>query len=340
MAEVALVVTTVQVPSALELYRDLDRDVAFYVVGDEGAPNKAIGDFCRSINASYFTAADQRKLGYACSDLLRWRDSARRSVGCLEAVRDGAEVVILADDDNLPVDRGYFARHQLALTGSFSGLVMQPAGGWADPGQLMMPPVRHRGFPQQLWNPPQPLALGHATGLRIGVNQGLVLGDPDIDAVERIARHPVCTGVSPAGEAGVALSARAYAPFNAQNTAFRAELLPVMVMQAPAGRFLDIWAAFIAERVMRDTGWSVLYGRPLVWQERNDHDLTSDVGLEMRGMRETLAFCDELDAAFVPHGADPMDAAHAVYRHLEGGRWADVAELGLAWLEDCRKVMS
>src|ERR1700733_630573 len=135
MAEVALVVTTVQVPSALELYRDLDRDVAFYVIGDEGAPDKEIGDFCASVDAAYFTAADQRKLDYACSDLLRWRDSARRSIGCLEAVRDGAQTIILADDDNLPIDSGYFGLHELALIGEWSGLVMQPAGGWADPGQ-------------------------------------------------------------------------------------------------------------------------------------------------------------------------------------------------------------
>jgi hypothetical protein len=199
--------------------------------------------------------------------------------------------------------------------------------------------VRHRGFPQQLWHPPQPLALGHATGLRIGVNQGLVLGDPDIDAVERIARRPACMGVSPVGEAGVALSPAAYAPFNAQNTAFRAELLPVMVMQAPAGRFLDIWAAFIAERVMRETGWAVCYGRPLVWQERNDHDLTSDVALEMRGMRETLAFTAELDKVTIAAGSTVWDAARDVMDHLAGGRWADVAELGLAWLKDCEAVL-
>ena len=333
MAEVALVVTTVKVPEALEWYREIGPGVRFYVVGDDGAPDRDIVRFCDSIDAHYYSAAAQRQLGYTCSDLLRWRDPARRSIGCLEAARDGAQVIIMADDDNLPLDAGYFTDHLTALTVPHSGLVM--GGTWADPGQLLIPPVHHRGFPHQLWHPASPLALGHGSQVRAGVNQGLVLGDPDIDATERITSRPAVLGASPVADAGVTLSPGTYAPFNAQNTAFRRELLPLMVMHAGAGRFLDIWAAYIAERVMRVTGWTVRYGRPYAWQQRNDHELAGDVALEVRGYRETLAFCDALDQAPIPDGADVSAGARAVYEHLTGGPWDDIATLGLAWLKDC-----
>ena len=335
----ALVVTTVKVPSALEYYRDIERAAPFYVVGDEQAPDREIRAFCDRIDATYLSAADQRKLGYACSGLLRWRDPARRSVGCLEAARDGAGVVIVADDDNLPLDGRYFADHAAALDGPFTGLTLEGRAGWADPWALLAPRVRHRGFPLQLWDPPRPASLGWACGLRPGVNAGMVLGDPDIDATERITSHPAVMGASAVADAGVALRPGTYAPFNQQDIAFRRELLPVMCMLSPAGRPADIWCAYLAERVMAVTGWCVRYGRPYVWQERNEHDLAEDVALEVRGYRETLAFAAALGEAVIPAGADVTGAARAVHEHLARTSWADVAALGLAWLEDCEAVL-
>jgi hypothetical protein len=335
----ALVVTTIKVPEALEWYYEAGPDVPFYVIGDEQAPDDDIRRFCNRLGAAYYSARDQRALGYACSDLLRWRDPARRSIGCLEAVRDGAQVVIMADDDNLPLDASYFADHASALSGSFSGLTLQGENGWADPGALLTPRVRHRGFPHELWHPRRPPVIGWANGLRPGVNAGLVLGDPDIDAAERITSAPCVMSASPVADAGIALEPGTYAPFNAQDTAFRAELLPVMVMHAPAGRFLDIWAAYIAERVMRDTGWVVRYGKPHAWQQRNDHVLARDLELELRGYAETLAFTETLDDAVIPEGSGVLEAARAVCEHISGHpRWADIAELGLAWLKDCEAV--
>jgi len=341
MTDVALVVTTIHVPEALEWYREIGPGVRFYVVGDVEAdePHRDIAAFCARIGAEWYAPDRQRKLGYACSDLLRWRDPARRSIGVLEAAKDGADVIIMADDDNLPLDGGYFSDHLMALAVPHSGLVLQPGDTWADPGQLLIPPVHHRGFPHELWHPGRPLSLGHGSRLRAGVNQGLVLGDPDIDAAERITSRPACLGVSPVADAGVILSPGAYAPFNAQNTAFRRELLPLMVMHAPAGRFLDIWAAYIAERVMRETGWHVRYGRPYAWQERNDHVLAGDMALELRGYAETLAFTEALNRAVIPDGADVTAAAAAVYEYLAGGPWDDIAGLGMAWLKDCGAVL-
>ena len=91
MSKAALVVTTIHVPEALELYRAIGPGIPFYVIGDEQAPDAEIAAFCRRIDAAYYSAQDQRKLGYACSDLLRWRDPARRSIGVLEAAKDGAK---------------------------------------------------------------------------------------------------------------------------------------------------------------------------------------------------------------------------------------------------------
>ena len=340
MTDVALVVTTIKVPLALEWYRACGPDVPFYVIGDDGAPDDDIKAFCDTVDARYYSASTQRMLGYACSDLLRWRDPARRSIGCLEAARDGAEIIIMADDDNLPLDRAYFVAHRLAFGRPFGGLTLEPHGsGYTDPWQLLQPPVHHRGFPHQLWNALPPPKLGYATGLRVGVNAGAVLGDPDIDAAERIVSHPTVISASPVLNAGVALSPMALAPFNAQNTAFHRDLLPLMCMLSPAGRCLDIWAAYLAETVMGRTGWAVRYGQPYVWQQRNYHDLAADTRAEQRGAEETLQFVAAVKDAPMLKDADVSEAAWAVHSHLATTRWADVAELGQAWLKDCAGIL-
>lgn len=340
MSGLALATTTIQVPGVLARYREIGPGVPFFITGDRQSPHEDIRRFCEEIgNAVYYSAAGQEQLGYACSDLIGWRNTGRRNLAMLEAARHGADAIVMIDDDNIPVDDRYFTALEEALLGaSFSGLELTGDGGWADPGVLMAPPVRHRGFPHELWHPVKAPVFGHASGVRAGVAAGLWLGDPDVDAVTRIATAPSCMGVSAVADAGCVLRPGTYAPFNSQNTAFRTELLPAMVMQSPAQRYDDIWASFIAERVMRDTGWVVRYGQPYVWQQRNAHRLSRDLSRELRGMSETLEFCAELDGAQIPEGADAASAAKAVFLHLAHGRWADIGNLGLAWLGDIKKA--
>lgn len=338
MPEIALVCTTVKVPAALELYRAIGPHVRIYVIGDDGAPDAEIAAFCNRIHAMYYTATDQRRFDYKCSDLLRWRDPARRSLGCLEAVKHGADIVIMADDDNLPVSDSYFHDHAHALDTITPLEFGEQLLGWADPWAFLQPRVRHRGFPWQFWNPQDPPVVAPAHGLRVGVNAGAVLGDPDIDAAERMTSAPTVMTASPLLDAGVSLAPGVFAPFNAQNTAFRRELLPVMCMLAPAGRCLDIWAAYVAERVMWETGWCVRYGRPYVWQQRNEHDLAVDVAAELRGMHETIGFTNALRDIVLPSGDSVLATAFAAFRCLPDA-WADVSELGCAWIADCERVM-
>jgi len=338
---IALVTTTIQVPEVLGWYREIGPDVPFYVIGDEQAPHDEIRAFCeRNGSMVYYSDEDQHKLGYESSELLGWRCTGRRSIGLLEAVKHGASIVVMIDDDNIPLDRRYFDDFAEDLSRSFSGLVL--GGRWADPGGFLIPPVHHRGFPHELWHPDRAPAVGYGSGIRVGVSAGLWLGDPDIDAVTRIAARPLCTGVSPAAAAGLAVAPGTYAPFNSQNTAFARDLLPVMTMLPGAGRYDDIWASYVAQRVMREFGWSVRYGRPLVWQERNTHTLSRDLAAETRGMRDTLPFTAALDDVDLSGAETVLDAAGMVYGSLEHGPWRDtrIGVLGAAWVRDCAKVLA
>ncbi len=335
----ALVMPTIHVPTVLEYYRQVVPDVPFFVIGDEQTPDSEVRRVVSSIgNAEYYSVDDQRKLGYASCDLLNWRHPGRRSIGFLEAVRAGADAVVTADDDNIALDDGYFTAFEKLVGSTFDGLEASASNGWVDAAWFLQPSVHHRGFPHQLWHPFIPPALGSVVGARIGVAAGLWLGDPDIDAVTRIVNRPACMTASPVADAGFVVAPNCYSPFNSQNTAFVRELLPVMLMLTKYGRFDDIWCSYVAERVMRNHGLVVHYGKPYVWQERSEHSLVLDLAVELEGMEATLRFVKVLNDTELP-GTCIIDDAAKLFEGLAQTEFSRVSELGTAWVRDAARAL-
>jgi len=310
-----------------------------FVIGDEQTADDEVRRLLRSIgNAEYFSVEDQRRLGFESCDLLNWRHPGRRAIGFLQAVRVGADIVVTADDDNIALDATYFQQFEMLVGSAFNGLEASASSGWVDPAWFLQPSVHHRGYPHQLWHPFEPPAIGSVVGARIGVAAGLWLGDPDIDAVTRIVDRPTCMTTSPVADAGFVVVPTCYSPFNSQNTAFIRDLLPVMLMLTPYGRFDDIWCSYLAERVMRNHGWAVHYGKPYVWQQRSYHLLVRDLSVEMEGMEATLRFTKALDEMELP-GTSVLDDAMRVFENLSDTEFGRVAKLGMAWVRDAERAL-
>ena len=313
--------------------------MAFFVIGDEQTPDAEVRRVLRSVgSAEYYSVEDQRRLGYESTELLNWRHPGRRSIGFLEAVRAGADVIVSADDDNLALEDMYFRQFELLVGSKFNGLRATAENGWVDPAWFLQPSVHHRGFPHQMWHPFKPPTLGTVVGARIGVAAGLWLGDPDIDAVTRIVDRPTCMTASPVADAGFVVDTACYSPFNSQNTAFIRDLLPVMLMLTPYGRFDDIWCSYLAERVMREHGWSVHYGKPYVWQERSYHLLVRDLSVELEGMEATPRFVAELEKISLGGESIISDVAH-VFEHLASTEFSRLADLGRGWIRDVERTL-
>jgi hypothetical protein len=354
----ALILTTINVPHVLALYRRFDPSVRFFVACDEKTP-KAAYDFCASIpDCEAYSPDRQKELGWECSPLIGWNTIARRNIALLEALKWGAELIVSVDDDNIPMGAAYFMNYfkmfddkvyfddpstpPITWNRAWSGLKVSDKG-WFDPGHLQFPltgaPVCQRGFPQQL---PSCLSFEPVVDARIGVAQGAVLGDPDTSAVDRISRHPAVHQVSEVLRAGVVSDPCAtWAPLNAQNIAFLRELAPCFLMVPQFFRYDDIFAGLIAQRVMRERSLFVHYGRPFVWQQRNSHDLVKDLKAELFGMEHVFEFADWLARETFAPNLSPLEMTQLLWkiekmlRHLPGG----VAELGEAWCRDCGRAM-
>lgn len=338
---IALCTTTIHVPEVLRLYRQYGPDVQMFVAADDKTPIQAVR-FCDEINARLLqpTFDDEN---WKCSRLIGRNTIGRRSIAILEALKWGADVIVSIDDDNIPLDELYFNefRHVLMSGVGWSGLQVGSAPMmrkqfWFDYGQWLIPPAGQRGVPHHCasWD-----TVSFATDAKIGVAQGICLGDPDTDALTRIQQGPTVHQPSELLRAGIVVHPEARTVFNTQNTAFVRELAPCFLMVPQFKRFDDIFASLICRRVMRETGHYLHLGKPFVWQQRNSHNLLTDLKNEMWGMEHVVEFADWLDSLDLT--GSMLDMVRLIYGSIGDLEWmpTGVHELGMAWCEDVESVL-
>jgi hypothetical protein len=340
--QVALITTTIYVPRVLELYRNIDKEIMFFVTGDRRTPHAEARSFIEGLgNAKYYSDTDQERLGYECSEIIGWNKIMRRNIALLEAIKYGADIIISIDDDNIPLDHNYFTDFKSTLTSLYSGLMASSERHWFNVGEFLNPPVYHRGFPYDYRCDDLKIHLSPTCGVKVGVAAGLWFGDPDIDAMERITNRPTVNQLSEVLRTGIVVDNACFTPFNSQNTAYVLELAPLMMVLVGVGRYDDIWASYIAQRVMMEIDNHIHFGRPFVWQERNPQNLWRNLKDEVFGMEYTTRFCEDLLAANLGEGS-VLDKLRRLYEHLRSVDYLPpvVYELGKAWCNDVERVTS
>ena len=114
---------------------------------------------------------------------------------------------------------------------------------------------------------------------------GLWDGDPDVDAVCRLAYHPkVKFSVSKP------YAADKISPFDSQNTFIAREAVPYYMALPGVGRMDDIWASYLLQRLWKGNKGKVVYTPATVIQRRHEQDLISDLEQEMYGYRFSKKF--------------------------------------------------
>src|SRR5229473_8346698 len=208
--KIALCTTTIHVPHALKLLRKCSDDVRFFVAMDKKTPNAAF-EFVNDMEdiGAGAIAINEHGHSWKCSEAIGWNTLARRNIAFLEALKWGADVIYSWDNDNIPVDLDHFTHFEywlhsgIKVTGTDT--LRARSGGavdnerWFDPGSLLIPATRHRGFPHD--KPVSKLASS-VTDAMIGIAAGLVIGDPDIDAATRMEHRPDISSVHILGSTG------------------------------------------------------------------------------------------------------------------------------------------
>ncbi len=293
-----LVTTTIFVPEVLRKYRELGPDVRFVVVGDRKSPHREILDLLNNLGGYvYLTPEEQNERYPALSETIGWDSIQRRNIGFLEAAKLEPDLILSIDDDNIP--QGDYFRELERVFQPHYGYVAD--GPWFNIGDLATDRFTYRGFPKDTDSVASFGMNGKAH--EIGVVNGLIYGDPDIGALERIDRNPMVAAYSMEAQHGIALDpARTWSPINSQNTAWRAELAPLMFCLPRVGRADDIWGSYIAQTVLAGTGLHTFFGRPFVKQERNPQDVMRNLADERHLVAQTPRLTEYLRSLEVPEG--------------------------------------
>ena len=219
----------------------------------------------------------QKKLGYQTTKFLPFKSYSRKTIGYLYAIEHGAKIIYETDDDNYPYNGNIGFRPE--GTGDF--LVYATDRAVINPyehfGQSTIWP---RGYPLENIGDPAQHSFVKCRDARPLVQQGVVNGDPDVDAVFRLTRKDagVKLDVEFDSEAPPVLLPRgSYAPFNSQNTLFLYDAFwGLMMPPGPAMRVTDIWRAYYDKRLLEEIDGYLAFFGPNAYQERNSHSYLDD----------------------------------------------------------------
>ena len=307
-----VVTTTINIPLVLKKYAENAKlfghqEVRFIVIGDRKSKS-GTREFCESITRNYYPCEyldldDQKRYLERFPQLwthLPFDSIQRRNIGILKAFEDGARVIVTVDDDNWILNQDFVTHHN--IVGSVIELpTYESSSGWFNVCSVLEERngIRfyHRGYPIKMrWTEENAFLSVARIRAPVAVNAGLWLDDPDVDALTRLYHQPVVVSIKEGTPDTFALHPGTWCPFNSQNTALTRETIPAYFLSPYVGRYDDIWASYVVTRIAEHLKHVVAFGKPLVWQRRNEHDLWKDFDAERNGMILTDDFCQALRA--------------------------------------------
>ena len=234
MNKTAITITTINVPAFLkDLCKNVishnQREISILVIGDKKTPIET-RQFCDKmstdygIEIEYMDIKDQERALSKHQELLEIipvNTPDRIILGGMLAYLRGCDRLIAVDDDNYVTEHDFVGYH--CITGTKVELdLIKSESGWFNVHEALEEknniPFYPRGFPWSQRNPEPSKKTRQTKEVKIVVNQGLVLGDPDIDAISRLFWPIRATGMKSEFESQFGLYPGTWAPFNYQNT--------------------------------------------------------------------------------------------------------------------------
>jgi len=306
-----------------------DADATLIVVGDAKGPT------AYDLPASQLLTLEAQRSGpFRLGRTAPVAHYARKNLGYLTAISAGAGCVYETDDDNAPLLCWAPRKREVHVA-------TVAERGWANVYTCFTRiPIWPRGLPlEQIRRPPVNLpTIGDSPELVLvssSIQQGLVNGSPDVDAIWRLLfDQPVTFGLGPS----VSLSSGCFCPFNSQSTWWWPPAFPLMYLPSYCTfRMTDIWRSLIAQRCMWEIGEQVVFHPAEVVQERNEHRLLDDFRDEISGYLGNGMVAETLLATHLKRGREYVgDNLITCYESLVRSKHLDARELDLLrdWLRD------
>jgi hypothetical protein len=268
-----IVITTINHPTeAIKKIPEIAGDWQILIVADKKTP----ADW--SLPGAFVITFDQQlnsdsQFARACPQ----NHYARKNIGYLRAIAQGARIIAETDDDNIPKDN-----FLTSVNRSLTARRIEQKGWQNIYTHFTDENVWPRGFPLDLildsFENKSPLSP--PAEFDCPIQQYLADGDPDVDALYRLTNKKEINFRSNY----IVLPEGSFCPFNSQNTIWWPQAFPLMYLPSFVSfRMTDIWRSFIAQVCLYKAGKTILFGPPTVYQSRNAHDLLKDLKDEIPG---------------------------------------------------------
>ena len=278
---------------------------------------------------------EQSELPFATARAVPENSYARKMVGYLMAIQRGHEWIRETDDDNQPYE-SFFDPVPQSITArvAWGSRWVNPYAWFTD--RFVWP----RGYPLDEVHNEFQRAKEFTEVAAPFILQGLADGDPDVDAVFRLTT-PDLEPITFRRDEPLAIPKTSWAPFNSQATTWPKVLFPLLYLPATCSfRMTDIWRSFIAQRVMRDHGGTVVFTAATVHQDRNAHDLMRDFSDEIEGYLGYHEFVRALDELTGLASISLSLGLRRAYERLVAANFFQETELHIldAWLSDMKNL--
>ena len=280
---------------------------------------------------TFLSIEKQLQLNFESANLLPCNHYARKNIGYLYAISEGAKHIYDTDDDNLPYRDWAFpsfdCNNSYGKGRSFVNIYKY----------FTKEHIWPRGFPlDHILDDDQIVNTTRSGAKKIGVWQGLADNDPDVDAIYRLVSGKYLTFDK---NAPVYLGKKSYCPFNSQNTLWNEKAFPWLYLPSKVSfRFTDILRGYIAQRLLWVQGLRLGFTAPTVYQNRNAHNILDDFRDEISCYLNVRDVIDLLEEFTCDHSE--VSLILDIYKLLSSKNIVGDGEIEIleAWLEDFHQV--
>ncbi|KAK6178453.1 hypothetical protein SNE40_013242 [Patella caerulea] len=330
-----IVVTTISAPT--DDIKSLARIPGWnvLVIGDSKTPAN-----WKSVNCTFLSLVDQRKLPLKSVQHIPTGSYARKAIGYLYAIAQGADFIYETDDDNITTD------------GLATFNLQQQVYGLLFAGTKLFNPYNHFGQPS-MWPRGYPIdKIGHLSESDYLVDSvqtpyiqhGLVNGDPDMDAIFRLTRKLTKSRMNVRFDSvapPVVLPQGVLSPFNSQNTLFLYDAFWAMVIPVTIKfHACDIWRGYWAQRLLWEIGGSLGFNPPNAHQIRNSHSYFNDAKEERALYFQISSLIDFLYSWTCPATSNFFQCVVTLSADMVDHGYWQVDDLNMikAWLFDLQTI--
>ncbi|MBO9413798.1 MULTISPECIES: hypothetical protein [unclassified Ruegeria] len=266
-----VVLTTINAPSEIiDKWIALDHELI--VVGDRKTP----GSFS-NLPVRFLDVAEQESQFPEFSAAVPFNHYSRKNLGYLHAIKNGATTIAETDDDNIPL-AGWPKLPDLESVRQITS-PRYPNVYRLFSDQHVWP----RGFPLDRINLRQEIEIDDSATTQAYIWQGMVNGDPDVDAIYRLtSEHFSTEGFAFRDAGGYVLAPNVLCAFNTQNTVWtEPKAFPYLYLPCTVSfRATDIIKSYVAQYCIWALGGGIGFYGPTALQERNEHNFLKDLESE------------------------------------------------------------